>query len=94
MKFKILVVIKLFVLFCCFKECITAKDEIVKLVEEDGYICEVHRVETKDGYLLKLNRVVKKGQTEMPQLGVVFLMHGMFATAADFVITRSKIAIG
>lgn len=93
MKFNCTVLVKAFIVFCCFIECITAKDDVVKLIEEEGYICEVHRVETSDGYLLKIHRVMKKEQGEN-QLGVVFIMHGIYATSADFVITRSKIALG
>lgn len=94
MNFKCTVLVKAFVVFYCFKGYISAKDDVVKLIEEEGYICQVHRVETTDGYLLKMHRVMKKGQVENLQLGVVFIMHGIYATSADFVITRSKIALG
>lgn len=94
MNFKYTVLIKALVFFCWFGGSLAATDEVVKLIEKEEYVCEVHRVETSDGYLLKMHRVMNKTQADLPKLGVVLIMHGIYATSADFVITRSKIALG
>jgi len=61
------------------------QDDVHELIETAGYECEVHQVETQDGYLLKVHRI--KPKTINPRLGPVFFMHGLFATAADFIMT-------
>lgn len=67
-------------------------DDVLELVRNAGYKGESYRVQTEDGYVLKMQRL-------LPQTGVssskppVFLMHGLVATAADFVMTGPKIAL-
>lgn len=65
-------------------------DNILKLIKDAGYMGEAHRVVTEDGYILKVHRVLpKRESTSKP----VFLMHGILATAADFLITGPNIAL-
>jgi lysosomal acid lipase/cholesteryl ester hydrolase len=58
-----------------------------QLIEKYGYTSETHHIETADGYILELHRVVgrhnetRAGHTKK----VVFLMHGLLCTSADWV---------
>lgn len=71
----------------------TGNDNIVQLITSAGYKGEAHRVETEDGYLLKVHRVFPKVSEPGIFREPVFLMHGILATAADFLITGPKIAL-
>lgn len=67
-------------------------DDALELITNAGYKGEAYRVPTEDGYLLKIHRVLPQNQmssTKPP----VFLMHGLIATAADFVMTGPKSAL-
>lgn len=63
------------------------------LIETAGYEAEVHQTETLDGYKLKLHRILPKKISRSPRLGPVFIMHGLFGTAADPLMTGAEIAI-
>lgn len=67
-------------------------DDALELIDKAGYIGETHEVVTEDGYILKLHRIPSSSanSTKPP----VFLMHGLFATAADYLVTGPKIALG
>lgn len=81
----------------CFRKLVLQLDAI----EAADYPAEIHVVTTKDGYILKLHRIPdpalqKDADYSAEQLassssngfrGVVLLMHGLFSSAADFVIT-------
>lgn len=69
------------------------KDLIVKLITDAGYKGEVHRIQTEDGYLLKVHRVLPNVSESGTLKEPVFLMHGILATAADFLITGPKNAL-
>lgn len=58
----------------------------------DGYPYEVHRVETQDGYLLKVHRVLPRLSKETK--GPVLLVHGIFGTAADWLLSGQNMALG
>lgn len=67
-------------------------DDVLELIDKAGYIGETHKVITEDGYILKLHRIPPRfGNSTKPP---VFLMHGLFATASDYLITGPKIALG
>lgn len=70
------------------------RDNIIELIESAGFYGESHRVETEDGYRLKVHRILPKyiqpGSFKKP----VFLMHGIVATAADFLVTGPDVALG
>jgi lysosomal acid lipase/cholesteryl ester hydrolase len=57
-----------------------------------GFASETHLIETEDGYLLKMHRVLPKKQME--RKGPVLMVHGMFGTSADFVLSGQDEALG
>lgn len=67
------------------------EDDVLQLVKSAGYKGEAFQLETEDGYLLKVHRILpnKRVASKHP----VFLMHGLIATAADYIITGPKIAL-
>lgn len=67
------------------------EDDVLELIKKAGYNGESHLVETEDGYVLKVHRILAKH----PNLATkpVFLMHGLLAASADFVITGPEIAL-
>lgn len=61
------------------------------MIETAGFKSEVHLVETEDGYILKVHRIKKaNGNTKTVP---VFFMHGLTATAADYIRTGPEIAL-
>lgn len=50
-------------------------------------------METEDGYLLKVHRILPKNVASNPRIGPVFFMHGLFATAADYIVTGADKAL-
>ncbi|XP_055622615.1 lipase 3-like [Toxorhynchites rutilus septentrionalis] len=77
------------------------RDLVIDAIETAGYPSDLHVVTTQDGYILKLHRIPDpsldstdnsgRGCSSNHQFtcfqGVVLLMHGLFSTAADFVVT-------
>lgn len=57
-----------------------------------GSVSETYRVETEDGYLLKIHRILPNVLKE--RKGPVLLIHGLFGTAADFLVAGSDVALG
>lgn len=82
----------IFAAICCESKVLTVEDDVTNLIKSAGYRGEVHEVETQDGYLLRLHRMLPKvaSNSKAP----VFLMHGILATSADFLISGPKIALG
>lgn len=72
----------------------SASDKVINLIENAGYQGEAHRVITEDGYYLMVHRVLPKNTKNTVKLKPVFLMHGMGATSADFLLTGPEIALG
>lgn len=68
-------------------------DKVIELITDAGYQGEAHRVETEDGYLLKVHRLLPKTKDKQSEGQPVFLMHGILATAADFLVTGPEIAL-
>lgn len=62
------------------------------MVSLAGYASETHRVETEDGYLLKVHRILPTVQKD--KKGPVLLVHGLFGTSADYVLTGPDVALG
>ena len=88
---------ELFAVFCvislCKSKLLTSEDDVTNLIKNAGFKGEAHEVESEDGYFLRLHRVlpkVKKCSIKNP----IFLMHGILATSADFLITGPEIALG
>lgn len=68
-------------------------DNILDLISYSGYNGEAHQVETEDGYLLKIHRVFSKDAEADHSKKPVFLMHGILATSADYLVTGPEIAL-
>lgn len=68
-------------------------DDIIEMVESAGFNASSHDVETEDGYILKVHRVISPNITEKERKFVFFLQHGLFTTAADFVMTGRRYAL-
>jgi lysosomal acid lipase/cholesteryl ester hydrolase len=84
--------VKLFILFTALKFVFgEATDDVLVLIENAGYKGEVHEVKTEDGYFLQVHRVLP--MSENHKKNPVFLMHGLFAASADFVVTGPKLAL-
>lgn len=49
-------------------------------------------METDDGYLLKMHRILPK--VDKVRKGPVLLLHGLFGTSADFVLTGPEVSLG
>ncbi|CRK94337.1 CLUMA_CG007852, isoform A [Clunio marinus] len=63
-------------------------DDVESLIETAGYKSETHKVVTEDGYKLKVHRIKAKVPGNM--LGPVFFMHGMLASASDYLVLGGK----
>lgn len=79
-----------FIIFVIVVIAVQAQDEVLDFIKSSGYEGEVYDVETEDGYLLKVHRVLPKVEaSKFP----AFLMHGLFATATDYLLTGPKTAL-
>lgn len=78
--------IAIFILVSVNSERIEKNDKVLELIANAGYHGEVHKVMTDDGYFLRIHRVAAKSQ-QVSRKKPVFLMHGILATAADFLLT-------
>jgi Partial alpha/beta-hydrolase lipase region len=63
------------------------------LIQNAGYKSESFTVATQDGYVLKVHRIKVKNEASTPRKGPVFFMHGLTATAADYLMTGPDIAL-
>nr|XP_029730647.1 lipase 1-like [Aedes albopictus] len=64
-----------------------AKLSTVELATKYGYRVETHHVQTDDGFILELHRITGSGSTMYDKrLPPVLLMHGLFASSADWVL--------
>ncbi|XP_062551579.1 lipase 1-like [Armigeres subalbatus] len=64
-----------------------AKLSTVELVTKYGYHIETHHVQTDDGFVLELHRITGSGSTKFDKrLPPVLVMHGVFASSADWVL--------
>lgn len=70
-----------------------SNDDVLDLISEAGYAGEAHEVETEDGYLLIVHRVISPYIRPRSDKPAVFLMHGIIATSADYVITGPEKAL-
>lgn len=87
--------IKSFFLFLIIKssfcEVLNKHDDVLNLIETAGYKGQRHQVETEDGYLLTVHRIFSKTDTSSKH--PVFLMHGLFASSVDYLLTGPKTAL-
>lgn len=71
----------------------TYSDDALELIREAGYQGEAHRVEVEDGgWILKIHRIPPKYKNGVKPIPV-FLMHGLFAASADYLMTGKKLAL-
>lgn len=68
-------------------------DNVLDLIRGAGYKGEAHKVVTDDGYFLKVHHMLPKLNETKAIKKPVFLMHGIVATAADFLVTGTEIAL-
>jgi hypothetical protein len=67
----------------------------VDIIKKYGYPVEKHPVTTEDGYTLELHRIPftpKSGAS--PKKSPVFLMHGLFACSADWIVMGPEKSLG
>ena len=64
--------------------------DFFEIVEESGFISEIHPVTTDDGYKLKLFRI--RGQNTKRGAPAVFLQHGVLDTAACWIMHYAALA--
>lgn len=74
--------------FCAVDE---LSDAVLNKIKSDGYKGQRYQIETEDGYLLTVHRVTSRIKTSshLP----VFLLHGLFATSKDFILTGPQNAL-
>jgi lysosomal acid lipase/cholesteryl ester hydrolase len=85
--------LKLFVLLALTNSCLTSHyyDDVLELIRNSGYKGNAYKVKTSDGgWILKVHRIYPKYGSPGRKFPV-FLMHGLFATSADYIVTgRTK----
>lgn len=67
------------------------------LIAKYGYPVEVHTVQTSDGYILEAHRIPHgRDQNNDPTVKrpVVFVMHGLLSSSADFLVLGPGSALG
>ncbi|CAH4028685.1 unnamed protein product [Pieris brassicae] len=62
--------------------------DVPELVRKYGYPLEEHTVETSDGYILTMHRIPhgREASNDTGQKPVVFMMHGLLSSSADYVL--------
>lgn len=64
------------------------------MIGDENYKGECHHVETKDGYKLMMHRVFQKSKSKVDfAKPPVFLMHGLTATSADWVLLGHELSL-
>ncbi|KAJ2950012.1 hypothetical protein O0L34_g11349 [Tuta absoluta] len=74
-----------------------ARLDVPNLIRKYGYPCEVHEVTTEDGYILEMHRIpYGRDENDVPgkDRPVVFVMHGLMASSADYIIMGPGTALG
>ncbi|XP_048769439.1 gastric triacylglycerol lipase-like [Ostrea edulis] len=69
---------------------------VTQLITSKGYPCEEHRVTTEDGYILGVQRI-PRGRKKYPIVStrpVVFLQHGLLASATNWVTNLANESFG
>lgn len=90
MKVILVVLVTVNLTLCAAKR---SSDDALDLIRNAGYAGEAHQVETEDGYLLKVHRVMPAFNHSRSIKKPVFLMHGLFAASADYLVTGPEIAL-
>lgn len=93
MKTSFIVLTTISFIFGCKAIILKKSDSILRLIDKAGYKGEAHQVETEDGYYLKIHRVLPNSNGTETIKKPVFLLHGLVATAADFLLTGPNVAL-
>ena len=64
------------------------------VIVKDGYKCEIFEVTTDDGYVLKIHRVMSKKDGKRSQKYPVFLMHGLYGSSINYLLSGPEHALG
>lgn len=91
--FSVMRIVLIVLIIIKFVYCDNETDDIIELIQNAGFNGKNYNVETEDGYILKVHRVLSPNITENDLKGVFFLQHGLFTTAADFVMSGRKKAL-
>ncbi|XP_026468931.1 lipase 3-like [Ctenocephalides felis] len=62
------------------------------LIQQYDYPHKTHHVTTEDGYILEMHRIPNQNKAQYQ--GVVFLMHGLLSSSADWVVIGPQKALG
>lgn len=92
-KISVMRIVLLVLILIKFVQSENESDDIIELIKNAGFNGTNYNVETEDGYILKVHRVLSPNVTENDLKGVFFLQHGLFTTAADFVMSGRKKAL-
>lgn len=84
---------KVIILLIAVNSVLCIRDDVLELIKDAGYKGEAYQVETEDGYLLTAHRILPNNKLQVGSKHPVFLMHGLIATAADYLVTGPKIAL-
>nr|UXP71923.1 esterase [Manduca sexta] len=74
-----------------------ARLDVPGLLAKYGYPYEVHNVITEDGYILEMHRIPHgrdRNNRPNPNKPIVFLMHGLLSSSADFLVLGPGNALG
>ncbi|XP_072947559.1 lipase 1-like [Epargyreus clarus] len=74
-----------------------ARLDVPELVRKYNYPLEEHFVTTEDGYILGMHRIPHGRDANNrpdPNKSIVFVMHGLFSSSADFVLMGPGTALG
>ena len=67
------------------------------MIEDYGYLVETHHIKTKDGYILSIHRIPGlqgENLSNNKTKSVVFMMHGLLGSSADWVVTGTNTSLG
>ncbi|KAJ3658409.1 hypothetical protein Zmor_010147 [Zophobas morio] len=81
------------------RDLVPADDEdadlsVMELLQKYGYPAEEHFVTTSDGYILRMHRIPHGKNSDTVSDKVVFLMHGLLCSSADWVLTGTEHGLG
>ena len=67
----------------------------VQIVKREGYPAEYHKVVSEDGYILEMHRIPYSPRSPAaPNRPVVLLLHGLMDSSYSWVALGPKISIG
>lgn len=65
------------------------------MIRKYGYRGETHKVITEDGYILEMHRITGPNSNPNPEnKTAIFLMHGLLSSSVDWIISGPQKALG